>query len=267
MIYPEGDAMSFLLMKKILMKEFNENQEAWATFIKKCSDNAHLSRDDFETYKIQNSNFKEYIIDHEKSITITYPGYKTELKQDKYMSYDYRVNYRGVAISHPSIIVDLYNKAKQHQSAAKRLKKFLTVLAKEGTFINLQQFPDLLLLEFKPPTSDMLEIVNNVFRRLNKTYLVNSNIAWNFPFEDLVLLISWISLQEDINYPMSEGNLQGRMMPFYRYIEAVFSGIAKDQNKYSIDKVIERSLVHYQLDLWPTIDYSEITILKSLYKK
>ena len=70
--------------------------------------------------------------------------------------------------------------------------------------------------------------------------MAKTEIAWNFSFEQLIAFISWISLQEDINYPMNEGR-EGRRMSFYRYIESVFSANAKNQDKYSLKKVLGRT--------------------------
>ena len=243
--------MSFLAMENKLLEDFKGNNDVWVDYVNNGNKNGHS---------------KTFIIDAGSDLYITYPGYKTSLRKDNTFVYDYRVNFKGYAISHPSIIVDLYNKVKQQPAYAKMLKEFLTVLSKEGDSIDLKKFNDLLLIEYLPPSNDILDVANNTFKRLNKTYLSTGNIAWNFSFKDLAMLISWISLQEDINYPMAIGRYQGRMMPFYRYVESIYSAIAKDQSKYSLDKVIERALVHNQPKLWSTINYAEITQLKSFYK-
>lgn len=244
--------MSFLSMETRLLQDFDCNRNVWHDYVNKNKKNTHS---------------KIFAINTAKKLYITYPGYKTTLKKGGNFVYDYRVNYQGYAVSHPSIIIDLYNKAMQYPQYAKRLKEFLIVLSQKGDSINLNYFADLLSLEYVPPTNEILDIANHVFTQLNKQYLIAGNLAWNFSFSDLSTLIPWISLQEDINYPMSIGHYQGRMMPFYRYIEAVFCGISKDRNSYSLDKVIERALVHYQPELWHSIDYSKITQLKTIYQK
>lgn len=98
---------------------------------------------------------------------------------------------------------------------------------------------------------------------LGKSYLKKGNLPWNFPLEDLALLISWICLQEDINYPMSVGRLQGRMMPFFRYLEAVYCGLLEEEEGgYTLEMVIERSVNHYQPQPWDVVNYEGIKRLK-----
>jgi hypothetical protein len=237
--------MSYNLMKRRLIREFNENEDIWLNYINKEGAETHTN---------------EFIIDEDRELVITYPGYKTT-KRGKKIIYDYKVNYQGHAISHPSIIIDLYSKAIQYPHTANRLKEFLIKLSKAGDNINLEEFEDLANLEYSGPSEEILDIANDTFRELKKSYLITGNRPWNFSFEDLAFLISWISLQEDINYPMTIKSFQGRMMPFYRYIEAIYSVVNK-KDKYSLKKVIKRSLKHSKPNLWEPIDYSEISNLK-----
>ena len=243
--------MSFFDMETRLLGEFENNKDVWVEYVENGKKNGHS---------------KKYVIDSTSDFYITYPGYKTYTKKNGTFVYDYRVNFKGCAISHPSIIIDLYSKVTQHPEKAKRMKEFLIRLSKEGDSINLEDFEDLSSTKFDPVSKAILNETNTIFERLDKAYLKNGNIAWNFSLEDLTNLISWISLQEDINYPMSIGHYQGRMMPFYRYVESIYCAIAKRPSIHNIEKVIERALIHKQPNLWPSINYDEISQLKSLYK-
>mgnify|MGYP000868872295 CR=1 FL=1 len=243
--------MSFFDMEMRLLGEFENNKNVWVEYVENRKKNGHS---------------KKYVIDSTNDFYITYPGYKTYMKKNGTFVYDYRVNYKGYAISHPSIIIDLYNKVIQYPEKAKRMKEFLITLSKKGDLINLEEFEDLRSTKFAPVSKAVLNETNAIFERLDKSYLKSGNIDWNFSLEDLANLISWISLQEDINYPMSIGHYQGRMMPFYRYLEAIYSAIAKRPKDHNIEKVIERALIHKQPSLWPSINYDEISQLKSLYK-
>lgn len=199
-------------------------------------------------------------------LQIAYPGYKTKFKNNKII-YDYRVDYitmdmgRKVAVSHPAIILDLYNKVLQRADLAKRWKEFLIDVAYNGENTNLKNFEDLNKIKYLPPSQELINTLNSIFTSMNKPYLSKTNLKFNFTLEELKYLISWIALQEDINYPIYNGSkLQGRKMPFYRYIEAVF--LASNKNKdgeQTLESVIKRAIEHNQPNLWePSIDYSEI---------
>ena len=121
--------------------------------------------------------------------------------------------------------VDLYNKVNQQptsdkQAVADYLNEFLTALAIERALPALTL--EMLLLDFLPPTKELLS---------------QTNIDYNISFEDLALLIPWISVQEDINYPMNK-NCRGRRMCFERYVESVYSATSQGQSKHSLDEVI-----------------------------
>lgn len=86
---------------------------------------------------------------------------------------------------------------------------------------------------------------------MNKEYLKSTNLKFNFTLEELKYLISWIALQEDINYPLAkDSKLQGRKMPFYRYIEALFiaSGHRRVRER-NLEDVIKRAIEHKQPNL------------------
>jgi hypothetical protein len=65
---------------------------------------------------------------------------------------------------------------------------------------------------------------------------------WNYSADELRYVISYIVLQEDINYP-PPGH-EGRRMPFYRYVEALMMNEVAVATSYTLDDVISRTLSH-----------------------
>ena len=225
--------MTFLQMNELILPKLKAEKDVWEDYVK---------------YK-NNLYSREFSIDEIKDINLIYPGKKTWNRENGSIVYDYLVNCKGNAISHAEIVVDLYNKviqqpASKKQSFADELKDFLTVLARDGEppglTVNLISSNDL------PPTKDLLA----------KT---KTSVDYNISFEDLSLLIPWISLQEDINYPMNKG-YQGRKMSFYRYFESIHSATAAGQKEISVFEVINRTKNKGQKppDFWPTVNYDSI---------
>jgi hypothetical protein len=245
--------MSYDLMRDRLLRHFKNEHDIWDEFLKRKKE-LELNGQRSSIPSISNTN--TVTVNRDIGITISYPGYKTDFKYGKYV-YDYRVSFKGIAISHPSIIIDLFNKAVQLGDNYKLLEKFLIDLAKKGDAIELQNHQFICDFNFSSPDPHLLEKANVVYRRQNKLYLIDSNRDFNFSIKELVELMSWITLQEDINYPMEKG-FQGRRMPYYRYIEAVYCG---KHNERNLSEVVERALAHNRPTLWSEIDYSAITRL------
>jgi hypothetical protein len=232
--------MSYITMKSRLIDEFLENDDIW--------------RD-----ALVNSSFahtRNISINEELGLSLSYPGIKTKRKNDEQISYDYRVDFKGVAISHTSIILDLYSKTLQYPNLYSRLIEFIIELAHHGNSLDINKYSDLAIIKFAPMDAVILEQSNKIFDSLNKKLLIKSNKNWNFSFCELTHIISWIALQEDINYPISNG-YQGRRMPFYRYFEAINCALA--DSKHSLKEVILRALSHTKPPLWKLdFNYSEI---------
>lgn len=68
---------------------------------------------------------------------------------------------------------------------------------------------------------------------------------------ELVSLMTWVVLQEDINYPPPN---QGRRMPFMRYLEAVL--VAQGHPTYKLGDMVKRALGHFKPQPWPEVNYS-----------
>jgi hypothetical protein len=73
------------------------------------------------------------------------------------------------------------------------------------------------------------------------------------------LLIKWIALQEDINYPPRHG-YQGRRMTFARYHEAVLC--AEGHTEHHITEVVRRALEHRRQQEWADMDYSFLSEIR-----
>lgn len=117
------------------------------------------------------------------NLTLTYPGYKTT--HDKM---DFKITLKGHAVSHEDFIRDIWIKL---ESGVKPdvLRNFLFDLAENGIALDKKDYSSI-------------------------------DGCSGYSLDELLHTIAWIALQEDINYPMPR--YQGRKMPFYRYIEAIY---------------------------------------------
>ena len=165
-------------------------------------------------------NSQRKIVNTDLKLSINFPGYKTTQKHKK-LIYDYRVDLNNIPISHTNIVIDIYNKCNQAPYLSNNLYRFLLDVSENALNTNLKNYNELL----------------NFNRTAN---------SWNYSIEELKYLISYIVLQEDINYPMPKYN--GRRMSFYRYIEAIIC--ANNNNNYTLENVIERTLSHSRPTLW-----------------
>lgn len=188
-------------------------------------------------------NSQNKIINDSLNLSINFPGYKTTKKYGK-LIYDYRVDLNNIAISHTNIVIDIYNKCRQAPHLSNNLYRFLLDISKNALNTNLNNYTDLLNFNFIAPSTKLLEQSNIAHKNLGKYFNQSAN-SWNYSFEELKYLISYIVLQEDINYPMPRYN--GRRMSFYRYIEAL---ICTFPNDYTLENVIERTLSHSIPPLW-----------------
>lgn len=234
--------MSYQTMKQQLKLVFNHNNFVGVWENGEAQKVANRGRN-------PNINTLQYNVpnNYNLNLIINYPGMKS--KQSRYgFVYDYRVDMNGIAISHANIIVDLYNKALQLRENTDILIDFLVDLAINGDDYARINHQRLINQPFAAPGEELINHVNIVHQQLNKVFPQAGNRQWNYSADQLAHLIMWIVLQEDINYPMPR--LQGRRMPFYRYLEAIYCAQNPDDRLYTLAKVIERALSHTQPTLW-----------------
>ena len=200
--------------------------------------------------ELYNNKSKDTIcINEELNLNIIFPGYKTVVKNEKVMSYDYRVEYKNIAVSHANIVTDIYNKSIQNNDLKYELRNFLIDIYKNGTNIDIKKYKKLCDYNYDKPNKELIESVDYIHNKYNKLFLKEGN-TFNYSIEDLSKLIPIIVIQEDINYPPPK--YEGRKMSFYRYMEALF---CEDINK-NIENVITRTLSHNRPFLWGDIDYN-----------
>lgn len=220
---------------------------------------------DFEELYYDNEiNSKKFFPEGLKDtkFSISYPGYKTKIKNSK-LAYDYRLNLHKedevYLPSHVNIIVDIYNKALQGSSYV--IANLLYDLAENGDDVDLSRYKEVDDMNIKPAGEDVLNEVEKTYNRLNKSFDGKNN-SWNYSVSELSNLITWIALQEEINYPMSKG-YDGLRMPFYRYIEAIY---VTGDNKTDLQDVIYRALLHRKPSLWKgkPVHYRPIVDLKRI---
>lgn len=261
--------MSYTSMNNEILGCFEQNKEIIHCFatkntkyieLKKKQEPSVEDKKEMEKLKQVIDKYKaKYIFSIDDQFRLVYPGYKTKLNKEKII-YDYRVDFKfnndNIPVSHPAIIIDLYNKVKQYPKLAKRWKEFLVCLAIEGDDIDLNNFKDLAEIEYNSPSYELIEQTNKIFNNMGRGYLANSNMRFNFTIQQLKILISWVALQEDINYPLSTGRFQGRKMPYYRYIEALYVGLPNA--RFTLEDVIKRALIHKQPPFWKCVNYADI---------
>ncbi|EGT3614304.1 hypothetical protein E5N06_13325 [Clostridium perfringens] len=189
-------------------------------------------------------NSQRKIVNTDLKLSINFPGYKT-IQKHKKLIYDYRVDLNNIPISHTNIVIDIYNKCNQAPYLSNNLYRFLLDVSENALNTNLKNYNELLNFNFIAPSTMLLNRAERKHRNLNKYFNRTAN-SWNYSIEELKYLISYIVLQEDINYPMPKYN--GRRMSFYRYIEAIIC--ANNNNNYTLENVIERTLSHSRPTLW-----------------
>ena len=243
--------MSYSVMRQQLLNEFNKSNilQVW-----------NAGQINTLHYQIPNN--------YNLNLTINYPGKKTKVVNNTIKAYDYRVDLNGIAISHANIITDLYNKALQliqMGSDTRILEDLLIDIAYNGISYRRTEHLAIDRFEFTAPSIQLLNQISTIHTNIQKTFQIDGNVNWSYSLDELANSISWIVLQEDINYPMPR--YQGRKMPFYRYLEALYCA-ANPQNpyNYTLSDVIVRALVHNGPPpaLWTgcNINYSPIKSIK-----
>ena len=265
--------MSYQTMRQTLMNEFNAkidiiekyarlNTEYLKLYKKKDKSLEEISRMNYlkkECWNISN----RYRFEINEHLVITYPGFKTKI-EDNEIRYDFRVNFDDVPVSHPEIILDLYNKAlQQDEQTSRRWKNFLESLAVDGDEMHLEEFSDLGQITYQKPSNQLIEKLRIELANMGKSNLIKADSNFNFSLEQLKILIIWIALQEDMNYPINRRQYEGRRMPFKRYIEALYTGVKKQ----NLICVLNRAVVkEKRFDNWPKVDYSKIDEIQWLYE-
>jgi hypothetical protein len=142
---------------------------------------------------------------------------------------DFRISLNGHAVSHEDIIRDIWGKL-ENGVKPDILRAFLFDLAENGIISNTKNY-------------------NSI------------DGCTGYSLDELLHTIAWIALQEDINYPMP--NYQGRKMPFYRYIEAIYV-YTNPKNPFNFDKqtILSRTNIKGKPPLPINIDYGVIHNLK-----
>lgn len=187
------------------------------------------------------------------SILIYFPGYKSAPNRYGGYTYDYRVdlllpregNFQ-TTLSHVNIIVDICNKCLHAPSFKPKLIKVLNDLYVHGTSgIDVNSFT---VYNQAQVHDQLINEAQKTHSRLGKTYNKDGN-KHALTFEELFHSIMWISLQEDLNYPMPR--FEGRRMSFSRYLESIW----QLDNSHNLAEVIERALSHSRPIPWSDKDY------------
>ena len=190
-------------------------------------------------------------------ISVSFPGYKAKITRNKKV-YDYRVDIKKnglkTALSHTNIITDIYNKIVNCNMSSRALSNVLIEVSQEGN-MNLQSISQSLPYNPTPPDQNLLTRVSNAHS--GKTYNPDGN-SFDLTLEELLLSIKWIVLQEDINYPISNG-FEGRKMPFARYLETI---LVTQNSSHTLEEVIQRALSHSRPTQWNEMDYSFRKLIK-----
>ena len=202
---------------------------------------------------------QSHVVDKLSNLTeiiICFPGYKSAPNRFGGYTYDYRVdiimpsqNGFQTTLSHANIIVDICSKCIDYPTLKPILINSLFDVYNNGltnfTKSNYQAF------SAKPIQQDVINSVTSAHNVLGKKHNKDGN-KFCLSFEELFHSILWISLQEDLNYPMPR--FEGRRMPFSRYLEAIWQ-IDDDHN---LTEVVTRALSHFKPALWTGYDYPRI---------
>lgn len=214
-----------------------------------------FQRNDFNTnVRLNRRHVSQVIIDtcsNGSQISVSFPGYKAYINGDSIV-YDYRVDITKegttTALSHTNIIADIYNKVVNCRLCPEILESALLELLIDGR-IDANNLSSRLSYTSTPPSLDLLQRVRDAHG--NKTYNTDGN-TYDLTPEELFRSIKWITLQEDINYPIFR-NYEGRRMSFARYMETIF---ITQNPSYTLEQVISRALSHSRPRQWQEMDYS-----------
>jgi hypothetical protein len=189
-------------------------------------------------------------------VKVVFPGQKASVTSKGKVIYDYRVDIKkqGVrtTLSHANIVVDIYNKCQREKGLIRDLRTLLGNIILEG---DVDPYRDTRLCRgyelVEPPGAVLLERVGRVHEQLGKAFNSVGNQS-DLSIEELIAVVKWIALQEDINYPMPR--FEGRRMPFARYLEAIYCA----EGNAEVDNVIRRALTHSRPGRWDGVDYGII---------
>jgi len=157
-----------------------------------------------------------------------------------------------VTLSHANIIVDIYSKCQRRESLIPDLQTFLRNVIQEdpvNPYQDTRLLPD--YTPWSPPEASLLDDMERIHKAQGKPFNRMGN-RWDLAMEELIALVKWVALQEDINYPMPKW--EGRRMPLARYVEAIHCAA----NGADIALVIERALAHQRPRRWRGVDYGII---------
>lgn len=194
---------------------------------------------------------QNYVIDilsNRTEIIICFPGYKSAPNKFGGYTYDYRVDIKmptqngfQTTLSHANIIADICSKCLDYPTLKPILIESLLEIYKNGlTNLMLSDYQD---FSVKPIRPDIIDIVVSAHTALGKQHNLDGN-KFSLSFEELFHSILWISLQEDLNYPMPK--FEGRRMPFSRYLETIW----QIDDNHNLAEVVTRALSHYRPVLW-----------------
>lgn len=124
------------------------------------------------------------------NIWIEYPGYKNI--RDFVVKFSNN-NFTNVPIKHSDIVSELYYMVSANPNMINKYYDFVIDVANNWEHINLQNHP-------------------NIYFN-------------NFTTEEVVEIMCYISTQEEINYPRTNG-YDGYKRPFYSYLEGIYAAIA-----------------------------------------
>ena len=189
-------------------------------------------------------------------IQLRFPGLKTKL-YERPARYDFRVDLlradSPTTPSHANVIADIHNKCLLQPGLVADLTLLLHNMFPDGDSDPLDGTRH--LSDYRglaPPGPDLLKAIAHSHTLLGKNFTPATNEN-DLSVPELIAIIKWITLQEDMNYPMELG-FQGRRMPFARYIEAVHSAASER----TIEEVVERALMHRRPQLWGGVEYGVI---------
>jgi len=239
----------------------------------------HLIDNGYEELSLKDSrNLEIYKCESGTSVSLKYPGYKWD-KDVPDSPYDFRVDAdfsdgRERLPSHAALMVDMYNKVKHCGMDGTTLREVLVELAESGVF-DLQLCIQHLPYAPKPPLLSDLKYIDDIYKRdknggvKNGRITIKENFHYEYsdidwPLEELLVMVKYIALQEDVNYPMAAG-YEGRRMPFARYIEAIdvaqkeiTKGYEYKNSDPTLNIIIGRALANSRVAPFDDIDYGTI---------
>ncbi|NPD47708.1 MULTISPECIES: hypothetical protein [unclassified Lentimicrobium] len=228
--------MSYSLLQKYLEDNFKKNDFGKS-----------LSLSQFNSKFIKLETCENHSI-----ISVSFPGYKSKFKGSKII-YDYRIDLdrkgKETSLSHSNILVDIYNKILHGKIDAEKLSDVLMELSQTGR-IEIKKVKTLLNYRPTPPTPQLLKLVKQYH---GSKYYNELGNKIDLDLEELLYSIKWIVIQEDINYPISQG-FEGRRMCFSRYLECIH--LTQEQNSHTFEELIKRTLSHKRPKPWSEMDYS-----------